>query len=172
MLIRQITASGVSVPSLMVGVLAMALVAFAASSRANDIAWHSKSEGVPPKESRIGSERTFERIGTAEFKTGEKATYVCNGMNHSLTAVPDKLPWDQQCVFRFDDLSVLTTHTAGTFNASTQETEGSGKFVSGTGRFEGISGEVTLVGHFTGYIVDTDWVGSYSLPAASRGFEH
>jgi hypothetical protein len=85
-------------------------------------------------------------------------------MNHPLAAVPNKLPWDQQCVFRFDDLSALTIHMAGSFDSSTQETKGMGKFVSGTGRFEGIIGEVTATSHFTGYIVDTDWVGSYSLP--------
>jgi hypothetical protein len=154
---------------LVVLVIAMALAASPAPSRAIDIAWHSKSEGVPAKESWIGSERTFERTGTAEFKSGDKATFVCNGMNHA-AAVPDKRLWDQQCVFRFDDLSAITTHTAGTFDNVAQETRGVGKFVSGSGRFEGIAGEVTVVGHFVGYSAESDWVGLYSLPAASRGF--
>ena len=72
--------------------------------------------------------------------------------------------------FRFDDLSAITTHTAGTFDNVTQETKGVGKLVSGSGRFEGITGEVTVIGHFVGYSAESDWVGSYSLPAASRGF--
>jgi len=155
--------------SLIAFVLATALAASSPPSRAADIRWHSKSGGVPAKESWIGSERTFERTGSAEFKTGEKATFVCNGMNHQ-AAVPDKRPWDQQCVFRLDDLSAITTHTAGTFDNVTQETKGVGKFVSGSGRFEGITGEVTVIGHFVGYSAESDWIGSYSLPAASRGF--
>jgi hypothetical protein len=167
MRVRQIYVSEVS--SLTVLVFATALVSSPTLSYASDLAWHTKSEGVPAKESSIGSERTFERTGTAEFKK-EKATYVCNGMNHS-AAVPDKRKWDQQCVFRFDDLSAITTHTAGTFDNVTQETKGAGQFVSGSGRFEGITGEVTVVGRFVGYSAESDWVGSYSLPAESRGFQ-
>jgi hypothetical protein len=113
------TAKLVSISSMIGLFVAATSLAMATSLNAIDIAWHSKSEGVPPKESWIGSERTFERVGTAEFKTGEKATYVCNGMNHPLAAVPNKLPWDQQCVFRFDDLSALTIHMAGSFDSST-----------------------------------------------------
>ena len=170
MCVRRINVSEVFASSLTGLVLAAALLTSPTPSYAADLAWHSKSEGVPAKESWIGSERTFERTGTAEFKKGEKATYVCNGMNHS-AAVPDERKWDQQCVFRFDDLSAITTHTAGTFDNVTQESKGAGRFVSGSGRFEGITGEVTVVGRFVGYSAESDWVGSYSLPAESRGFQ-
>lgn len=133
---------------------------------ATDIAWRSKAE--PAKRSWIGAEGSYERTGTAEVKTGEKTTFICNGMYH-LFADKNNQPWDQQCVYRFDDLSAFIIHLSGSFNASTLETKGAGKFIGGAGRFEGIAGEVTMVGHFSGDIVESDAVGSYSLPVASRG---
>jgi hypothetical protein len=150
----------VSISSVMGLFVAAAWLIMSAPAYATDIAWHSKGE--PAKWSWVGSLRTNERTGTVEFKTGEKATFVCNGMNHSLDA-NRKQPWDTQCVYRFDDLSAITTHSAGTFDDVTQESKGAGKFVSGSGRFEGIAGEFTQVGHFSGDTVETDAVGSYSL---------
>ncbi len=169
MLIRQIIASGVSASSGMGLVLAAALVALPAPSSATDIAWYAKGE--PAKRSWVGAERSYERVYTVEFKTGEKATSVCNGMSHASSSVDPRTPWDQQCVTRFDDLSAFTTHSAGRFDPKTQESRGTGKFVSGSGRFEGITGEFTTVGHFSGDTVESDSVGSYSLPAAARGLE-
>jgi hypothetical protein len=150
-------------------VIGTALVAFSAPSCATDIAWHSKGE--PAKRILMGAEgSSYERMYTVEFKTGEKATSVCNGMTHPSSSVDPRTPWDQLCVTRFDDLSAITTHSAGHFDPKTQESRGTGTFVSGSGRFEGITGEFTMVAHFSGDTVEGDSLGSYSLPAGSRGF--
>ena len=80
-------------------------------------------------------------------------------------------PWVSQTVFRFDDLSSITVKMTGNYDPASYVTKGSGDIVSGTGRFEGVTGKVTMVGHFSGDNVETDWSGSYSLPAPLRGLE-
>lgn len=163
MLFRHVISKVVSTSSLIVLALSMALVAFPATSRATDIAWHST--GAPA----TWHNANYERKGTVDFNTGEQGSLLTYGTNHPR----DKglRPWVSQTVFRFDDLSSISVGMSGNYDPASQVTRGSGEIMSGTGRFEGITGKVTLVGHFSGDSVEADWIGSYSLPPASRGVE-
>ena len=163
MLIQRIIAGAVSTSSLVALVLAAALAGFPAPSTAADIAWHAK--GGPA----TWHNANYERRGDVDFKTGEQGSFLTYGTNHPMDN--GLRPWISQTVFRFDDLSSITVRMAGNYDPASQVTKGSGEIMSGTGRFEGITGKVTLVGHFSGDTVEADWAGSYSLPAASRGFE-
>lgn len=163
MLIRRIVASTVLSSNLIVLVVATALMGVSLPSRAADIAWHAKGEPA------TWHNTNYERRGAVDFRTGEQGSFLTYGTNHAMEN--GLRPWVSQTVFRFDDLSSITVKMTGNYDPASYVTKGAGEIVSGTGRFEGITGKVTLVGHFSGDIMEGDWVGTYSLPAASRGLE-
>jgi hypothetical protein len=163
MLIRHIIANAVSTSSLIALVIATALVGFPVPSCATDIGWHAKAGPATWRNAN------YERRGDVDFKTGEQGSFLTYGTNHPVDN--GLTPWVSQTVFRFDDLSSISVRMSGNYDPASQITKGSGEIMSGTGRFEGITGKVTLVGSFSGGTMEADWVGSYSLPAVSRGLE-
>jgi len=137
-------------------VLATAIGAMPLPVRATDIAWYAETMttySVWP---------ITERTGTVALETGERASLVSKS-TADLSDDKGMTPWKAEYVLCFDDGSVITIRSAGTFDQRTEVSIGAGEFLSGTGRFEGITGKLTQVSRFSSSSVGTDFVGSYSL---------
>ncbi len=134
-------------------IAAAVLVAVPQEALATDIAWQTTVVS-----GTFGGGK-FNRVGTAVFKTGEKADMTLEGTDSALDE-KGRATVKVDSVLKFKDGSSITHRYTGFRDTKTLEVGGSGEFVSGTGKYKGITGTFT----YTGVAGKTESVGTYVLP--------